>query len=575
MSTNEASTDPSPPRFNLLREPWIAVLDGDGNAAEVSILDAFTQAREIREIVGEVPTQSFAILRLLLAVLHRAVSGPTDSDHWEQIRRFWDSDVLRLIEDYSSTWDDRFWLQHPRTPFYQVHDLHNQRDETAPPGLIVSDGPGTSSFLSTRLGRHLERISWSEGARWLVHTHAFDYAGVHTGAVGDPRVSGGKGFPIGPGWAGQLGGTYLVGANLQETLLLNLVAPESVGLLGGADDLPVWERPQHTQIPEGWPDGAYSTKNLPYREPQGIVDVLTWQSRRVRLVGDDDGVTGVVNAQGDRLFPQNRQDVEAMTGWRYSEPQSKKFGRPTYMPQELDPTRSLWRGLASLLPHVEVRSASTEPARRLPPSVMSWAAKLKNAEILQDRIVTVRAIGVEYINNQTALGGVVDDVLTLPVTLLADPDAALTQLSIEAVDCADKAVYAYGSLATNVVLAAGGSTESDGPRDRAAERAFSALDSHFRGWVITLDATSDPVERRAAWQVTVADVLRGLAATMLQEAGPAATVGRMAGGRFVDAGLAERYFVKKLRDVLPAAHPSRDGDGTETDPSEDDTQEVA
>lgn len=573
MTGNEPSPEVEGPQFNLLDEPWIAALDVDGQVVEVSILDAFRRSHELREIVGEVPTQSFAILRLLLAVLHRAVQGPTDSDHWQQIRHHWDSGVIADIERYAAQVHDRFWLRHPTQPFYQVAGLHNQRNEAASLAIIISDGPGSSSYLTTRLGHHLERIGWAEAARWLVHTHAYDFAGVHTGAVGDPRVSGGRGFPIGPGWVGQLGGTQLVGATLKETLLLNLVAPSTLNILCGEEDLPVWERSPQTALPEGWPEGTYSTKDRTYREPTGIIDVLTWQSRRILLVGEDEVVTGVVNAQGDRLLPQNRQRLETMTAWRFSEPQTKKFGRPTYMPQELNPAKSLWRGLASLLPYVEPPSAGKDQARTLPPAVLAWVAKLQNQEAIDDRIVIVRAVGAEYINNQTAIGAIIDDKLALPLALLADTEGVLTQAAIEAVECADSAVYALGSLAVNVTLAAGGSIESDGPRDRATEKAFSELDSRFRSWIVAVDANADQVALTYSWQSQVRDILEVLAGEILADAGPTAIVGRVAGGRFIDAGLAEKYFRKKLRDLLPGAYPLRSDLSETAEP--DNTQEVA
>src|SRR5690606_40873731 len=66
--------------FNLLDEPWIVVLEPDGRERQVSILGAFEQAQQLGTIAGEVPTQAFAITRLLLAFLHRARSEEHTSE---------------------------------------------------------------------------------------------------------------------------------------------------------------------------------------------------------------------------------------------------------------------------------------------------------------------------------------------------------------------------------------------------------------------------------------------------------------------------------------------------------------
>jgi len=56
--------------FNLLREPWIMVLNQEGKAEEVSLLTALERAHEFRCLAGELPTQDVAVLRLILATLY-------------------------------------------------------------------------------------------------------------------------------------------------------------------------------------------------------------------------------------------------------------------------------------------------------------------------------------------------------------------------------------------------------------------------------------------------------------------------------------------------------------------------
>ena len=57
-------------RYNLLDEAWIPVLRKDtGKVDEVSLLTLFSQAQEYYALAGEMETQNFAVLRVLLAIL--------------------------------------------------------------------------------------------------------------------------------------------------------------------------------------------------------------------------------------------------------------------------------------------------------------------------------------------------------------------------------------------------------------------------------------------------------------------------------------------------------------------------
>ena len=122
-----------------------------------------------------------------------------------------------------------------------------------------------------RAGNARDSLSYGEAARWLVYAQAYDYSGIKSGAVGDSRVKGGKGYPIGTGWTGMTGGVLVVGENLLDTLILNTCS----SALTNSQDRPVWERQ-----PDG-PDTREKVGENAY--PQGPSDLLTWQSRRIRL----------------------------------------------------------------------------------------------------------------------------------------------------------------------------------------------------------------------------------------------------------------------------------------------------
>ncbi len=543
--------------FNLLDDPWIIVLGPDGRERPVSILGLFDDASDLVAIGGEVPTQSFAVLRLLLAFLHRAIDGPRDTDEWKTL---WQAKELPLseIRRYADRVRHRFGLFDARSPFFQVPDLHTGKNEVSGLEKIVADVPNGEPYFTTRSASSLKRIDAAEAARWLVHVHAFDPSGIKSGAVGDPMVKSGKGYPIGVGWSGQLGAVWPESGSLRETLLLNLIAQDVANYvrIGGPDDLPPWERAV---------DDARGQQEPP-RPPRGAIDLYTWQTRRVRLAGDRDGVTGVVLANGDRIVPQNRQGDEPHTAWRHSEAQSSKHKTVVYMPRGHDPERSVWRGLAALLPSVSSHrvSRSGAPQRFLAPGVLNWVAELVAEGVLPENYKPrLRVCGAAYGAQNATYAEIVADVLPLPVMLLREDRPAAGQTAESAVASAENVARLLAHLAENLAQAAGalpdsrpGARSDSGPADRAREALFSTLDAPYRSWLGELTPESDLTAALARWQSTLLTRSRPLADALVTAAPPAAWTGRTIRGRLVTVALARVWFDAALRTTLPLAHPT-------------------
>ncbi|TCO41064.1 CRISPR system Cascade subunit CasA [Kribbella antiqua] len=529
--------------FNLLDEPWIVALGPEGQEVELSILGVLEQAPGLITMGGEVPTQGFAITRLLLAFLHRAVDGPEDQQEWADL---WHASALPIdrIRRYADQVRHRFDLFDADVPFFQVPRLRTANGEASGLEKIVADVPNGAALFTTRSAASLASISSAEAARWLVHVHAFDPSGIKSGAVGDPKVKNGKGYPIGTGWSGQIGGVLAEGNNLRETLLLNLVARdvEAYVRIGGPGDLPPWER--EIDGPAGLED----------RPPGGAIDLYTWQTRRVWLKGDRWGVTGVVLANGDKIQPQNRHQLDPHTAWRFSEPQTKKLKRPTYMPRGHAPERSVWRGLEALLPSLSGRRARhDEPSPFLAPGVLQWLGELSAAGILPaSHVVRTRAIGAVYGTQSATYDEIVDDRLTLAIALLREDSPALGRLAEAGVEDAERTAAALWQLAENVAQA-GGAAPKSGAGERAREQLYAALESPYRAWLASLDAATDTAAARAAWQSTVYGLARPIAAVVVESAGPTAWIGREIHGRLVNVAQAEAWFSARVRSILGLA----------------------
>jgi len=535
--------------FNLLHEPWIPVRTTTGDLTEVSVLECFRRASQLAAVTGETPTQAASTLRLLIAILYRALPDPglKPGRTW---KRWWDAPELPLdlIKDYLLRYDDRFDLFDEQRPFMQVAALRSNK--TSGLTKFIADVPDGEQFFTTRAGAALDRISPAEAARWLIHCHAFDPSGIKTGAVGDPRVKGGKGYPIGVGWAGWCGLVFAEATTLREMLLLNL----ALNLDLDRDSAP-WERPAHGVTVDG-----------SHAEPQGPADILTWQARRVVLLRDGAGdVVDVVIANGDPIHPRNRQGLEPHCGWRFSEPQTKLHKIDVYMPRGHDPERALWRGLPSLLPESEHGArAGTKNRPALPPSGLAWIASLVDDEHLEAGYpFHMRAIGVTYGAQSSTIAAMVDDGLRVRAALVAVPE--LRRLVRDSVASADAAVTAVRHLAGNLA-GSRGIHETDGEISRASEAGYSALDTAYRTWLESLEPHSDPIERLTAWQGFVGDTLSRLGDRLVEDAGEVAWLGRVTrrgdgSEHRIDASLASAYFRAALRKALPLAYPSAPPEG--------------
>ncbi|MEV5433086.1 type I-E CRISPR-associated protein Cse1/CasA [Streptomyces sp. NPDC052701] len=547
------------PSFDLVAMPWLPVQHADGAVEEVSLLGLFEQADSLRRLVGDVPTQEIALLRLLLAILYDALDGPAEVEDWEDL---WMSPrPFAPVADYLARHRDRFDLFHPERPFYQVAGLRTEKGEVAPLTRIVADVPVGELFFTMRQPG-VEMLSYAEAARWLVHTHAYDTSGIKSAMVGDKRGKAGKVYPLGVGSLGNLGGVFAEGATLRETLLLNLIALEETGAnwdTSDREDMPVWRRP--TPLGPGERDGAGS----PAR-PTGLRDLYTWQSRRIRLHTEDGAVTGVVLGYGDPLALAAPWKLEPMSSWRRSETQEKKQGRtPVYTPLRHDPSRAAWRGLGSLLParqQVTDGGKRGEPDRILRSGITRWFTQvITTSEIPPGTLVRLHLIGAVYGTQQSVIDEIVDDSVILPVITLHEADPVYGATAVDAVSDAELAVSALGQLAGNLARAAG--SDPTTPVAAARDLGFGALDGPYRAWLKDLLAFPDLETARQQWRETVREHLERLSRQLLDSTGPAADEGRMIdvpgqGSRLMDTGRAEQWFRARLYKVLgpPPSRPT-------------------
>ncbi len=495
MSVAEHQSTEYSARFNLIDEPWLHVVEKNGSQREVSLREALCSAHEFCDVVAELPTMRFAILRIMFAIMYRVFDRVAVEDPEADWAKLWESPQLpsEELEKYFANWYHRFDLLDQANPFLQTPNLRTVNNEWKPVSLIVADVEPEGGLFSMR--SELDSLSFAEAARWLIHANAYDYSGIKSAAVGDNRTKGGKGYPMGLGFAGWLGGITLRGDNLRETLVLNLIRNRAAE---HPRDIPIWE---HATL-------GPAARSIEEIGTVGSLALLTWPQRRFRLRAEHGKVTGVLVTNGDPIDYTLQSNTELYTSWRFSEPQSQKAKMVRYMPQELHATSAIWQGISTLLPTPQSAAASNKIQERWkitkiaePAAVVSWLGSLTNRGYVDsDRIIEIVAVGMEYGANQSSYAAVVSDQLVLASALANLSNNGQLSVAHDAVAKAHGAVRALADFVTDLNRAAG---DAPGRTTDVTEDAYASLDAAFRKWLLLLKPGIDPHELLLDWIETV------------------------------------------------------------------------
>jgi CRISPR system Cascade subunit CasA len=453
---------------------------------------------------------------------------------WQEL---WEQTSLPMdpIQTYLDDWRHRFDLFDSNKPFLQVPDLRTAKDETKSLDLLVPDSIGLFPMRSS-----VDSLTPSEAARWLIHCHAYDISGIKSGAIGDPRVKGGKGYPIGIGWAGWLGGIVALGDDLRETLLLNLVLDRP----RDHRDVPIWEEPQLTAAPR---------ETVVVRGPLAL---LTWPQRRIRLVREGEQIESALVCNGDPVPYTDLHNVELMSAWRLSDAQKKKLKRPTavYMPWTFEPGVALWRGLRAVLPLL--RTSLGQDAPFLTARTLAWLGELEMADVLPaGQAVRIRVATIAYGSNNSAWEDIGADELAFDIRLASEHSLEAQEIVRIALERAEAATRKVGDFAGNLSLAAGG--DRDDAYATGRDSAYAALDPAFRSWLRDFDPSADTEAALTEWTRRARVTCEGLGARLVRAAGPQAWAGRaIVMGRNKErvnltSGLAEAWFRAGLARELP------------------------
>lgn len=490
-------------KYSLWKNPWI-LAEGVDCSYKYSLLNVLGKAHEIHRLDQANPLIEVAVFRLLLAIVIDAM-GHLKSNDW---RNRWEQGCFNIdeIDRYARKVEDRFDLLDTSAPFYQVGGLSTPSGKTGSTLLLlpeIASGNNVPLF-SSMTESSSPKLSLDEAVGRLLAIQAFDTAGIKTGATTDPQMKAGKttGNPV--GILGQIGTTIPYGRNLFESLMLNQP------LKLNEDDLPVWRKPP--------PSASWET-----RRATGILDSLTWQSRRIRLVPDNEedpqSIVGVIVAAGDRMQEINPAH-EPHTAWRTTD---MKRGAAPHKPIRHIPGKAAWRGMDSLLA-VQDRSESAK----------TTAGALRDAttriwEVDRTYPLNVRMAGVVYGNQSAVIEHTLADSIPLPVLALSETEEGQNIKAdlLSLATMAEEVRRALNRLTDNLRMSYGGAAIPWDKGEHQGDRLIMAIDQLTRSFLTKVSRNVDELDHGFnQWQTQVRDVAWSIAEPMIIQVPSTAFNGR-------------------------------------------------
>lgn len=378
--------------FNLADQPWIPCTDLTGEQRLLGLREILQYAHELRTIEALNPLTEAALMRVLLAVVHRIAQGPRSLSQWQQMYQTQCLPTDR-IDAYFQKWRHRFDLLSSEAPFYQTPGLRILDKAGAPApvsitGLMLEKASGNNKTLFDHAADDRRAaLSPAEAARTLITAQMYSLGGLNK------KTTNLFGFQQSYLNASLVNGNLVLlqGRNLFEQLLLNLfVYRDNEPMPSSAEDCPVWER---TDI------GGTGIAT-----PKGYLDYLTCKSRHIRLVPEHDG-TGIHVAKAHIAQAEAFPEVLNPAGIRRLN--ASNFARPL----QLDTERPVWRNSLALL-------AFTNTADDRPRALQQAGAAMKSGIPVSTALLHCMIYGL--VNNKANPLAWRKEVLSIPTAMVTE-----------------------------------------------------------------------------------------------------------------------------------------------------------
>ena len=562
-------------RFNLIDEPWVSVMvDKTGKTQEVSLQDLFENAHLYHRIAGDTATQDFAVLRVLLAVLHTVFSRldakgqpygyfdlddrlkPLSSiededdldDYTDALKQTW-KDLWqmglfpKIVTTYLQKWHDRFYLLDESYPFFQVvaADVATEnitRNQPTPVlgktinRLVSESGKEISSekenkvaLFSPKTDDNKSILSPSECARWLLTFQG--YTGVF-----DKVKFRNHDYDTSKGWLFDIGGLFLEGNNLFETFMLNLILLHPESQYQGTQQNPCWEYSGSEMI-------QYYFSNRDY---DNIAALYTNWSRAL-YIDPDINFREPFRCQIVKLpaIKQNDSFIEPMTLWQFNKSGSNKN---TYTPRKHQVNQAIWRsfGLLSL--------PNSYESNQRQPGIIAWMNHVTSA--IGEYKLTLHAVSMKDDGNTNSRLPIDEatDQLSINDLILADiKESGWVPRISDTIDETKKVVETIfrrflleikeiRNIKSNLFV------------NEEVERLYFQISQPFSQWLSVLRPGDSKDERVFEWRKKLKIIVLRQAENIFQSAGPRDYTGIVVNKKIKNIATAYNSFIYFLNQQL-------------------------
>lgn len=511
-------------QFNLLDEKWLMVMAGEkGETEEVSLKELFRNAHRYERLAGETPTQDFAVLRLLLAVLHTVFTRFTatgDFCEWVAVdadtfqvkedidkgdRREYKKDLYTtwktlwekgefpdVVSEYLEKYRHRFYLLDEKYPFFQFPEIgepdypYSATDNSINKlnGKILEGDPRKPRLFMNQYQTGLE---YSSAARWLLYTNG--YAPSKSGNPGKKQ----KRESTGVAYLGKLGGIYATGKNLFETLLLNLNLPENACV-----QKPIWEMEPKINYFRAIPDN--------------LAQLFTYPSRQLLLKANEE--EQIIEYRLDLAISNFEYEpnlkIEPFTFWRHDTKLDvgKWKVKEGYVPKRHDPDKYFWQ---------EMQTFSSVEERGHNPGIIQWLRRLQGDELVTG-LISLNAVAENYIQKDGVVDRQVYDQINENIGLLDKQENGWLTCIAEEIKNTERVigntVIRFARDIDKIRNLQNGTTEQ-----KTKTQIFFSIDRRFREWLINISPQDEKKARTREWKSILREEIAKQGDELIQGAG--------------------------------------------------------
>lgn len=560
-------------RFNLIDEPWISVVvDEMGQTEEISLKSLFENAHIYKCIAGDTKAQDFAVLRVLLAILHTVFSRfdahgepyiffdldeqykPTSSiedeedleDYTDALYQTWKDLWLagqfpEIINEYLEKWRDHFNLLDEEYPFFQVtkNDLYSRNitvlgKQNRPPTKIEAkkiNGLITESnkvvLFSPKYNDGKNIITEAELSRWLITYQGYSNTSDKADFTENKNE---KSF----GWLYSLGGLFFEGRNLFETLLLNtiLVYPDDETIK--KQQRPCWEFSGKEII----------DNSIKGRQPDNLSELYTNWGRAIYVDPEFDGKSPLTTIEVVKLskIDVRQKFAEPMTIWKFNESGPNK---DTFTPRKHQVNQSIWRsfGLLSL--------PSSYVSQQRQPGIIDWMNDI--ASLIGDYDLTLCAISMKDDGNATSWVPVDEatDQLSINDLILTDiKESGWVPRISDAVEETKEIIKSTYRRRFLMEIKKIRNIDSKSFVDEEVEKLYFQINAPFSRWLSELRPSDSKDNRIFEWSKTLKTIVLRQAEQFVKNAGPRDYTGIVDEGKTKNIATIYNSFIYSLNQQL-------------------------